>query len=416
MKRDAAQSNTELAPGTESIRTRKHRRPTYQRAFDERKRPIRGLWVRNGRYYAQLTIEDEHTGEKGVRRIPLEGVTTAAQARDKMEDLRVDRRKAQLPVLRRTPKFAEYADQYLDYHRKVKDAKRPSTIETETYALERWKKHLGHVRLDKITRALVNSYIAKRKTAGRSGRTVNLEVTAFRNVMNRAIDDKWLTRLPTENLRPLKWKPRKRELVAATDMEKICSIGFQPIFFGDRLAGDGEKGRPLQNAQQFSDYIKLMSYCGSRMSETLRLKWSDVDWQNRQLVIGSDGLTKNYESRVVDFNQKLEAHLKYMDSRRAPDSEWLFPSPRRGDTDRQAKTFRESLILARMAAGMPRFGFHDCRHHFISICVMSGIDYMTIARWVGHRDGGILIGKVYGHLSNEHAKRQAGRLRFDSAD
>jgi len=152
------------------------------------------------------------------------------------------------------------------------------------------------------------------------------------------------------------------------------------------------------------------------MSETLRLKWSDVDWQNRQIVIGSDGLTKNYESRVVDFNQKLEAHLKDMDSRRAPDSEWLFPSPRRGDTDRQAKTFRESLILARMATGMPRFGFHDCRHHFISICVMSGIDYMTIARWVGHRDGGILIGKVYGHLSDEHAKRQAGRLRFDSAD
>src|SRR5437773_9258624 len=166
MQASAGSSNSQFNVRTESVRNREHRRPTYQRAFDERKRPIRGLWVRNGRYYAQLTIEDEHTGEKGVRRIPLEGVSTAAQARDKMEDLRVDRRKAQLPVLRRTPKFAEYADQYLDYHRKVKDAKRPSTIETETYALERWKKHLGHVRLDKITRALVNSYIAKRKTAG----------------------------------------------------------------------------------------------------------------------------------------------------------------------------------------------------------------------------------------------------------
>ena len=415
MKRDATHSNTESVSGTESIRTRKHRAATYQRAFDERKRPIRGLWVRNGRFYAQLTIEDENTGKKGVRRISLENVTTAAQARDKMEELRVDRRKGQLPVLRRTPRFDEYAEQYLDYHRKVKDAKRASTLETETYALDRWKAHLGHVRIDKITRALVDSYIAKRKTAGRSGRTVNLEVTAFRNVMNRAIDDKWLTRLPTENLRPLKWKQRKRELVATTNIERICSIGFQPIFFDDRLAKEVEKARPLQNAQQFSDYIKLMSFCGSRMSETLRLKWSDVDWQNRQLTIGSDGLTKNYESRVVDLNPKLETHLKDMDNRRAPDSEWLFPSPRRGDTDRSAKTLRSTLILARMAAGMHRFGFHDCRHHFISICVMSGIDYMTIARWVGHRDGGILIGKVYGHLSNEHAKRQADKLHFDSA-
>ena len=46
---------------------------------------------------------------------------------------------------------------------------------------------------------------------------------------------------------------------------------------------------------------------------------------------------------------------------------------------------------------------------------MSGIDYMTIARWVGHQDGGILIGKVYGHLSNEHAKRQATKVNFGRA-
>ena len=63
-------------------------------------------------------------------------------------------------------------------------------------------------------------------------------------------------------------------------------------------------------------------------------------------------------------------------------------------------------------AKMPDFGFHDCRHYFISHCVMSGIDYMTIARWVGHQDGGVLIGKVYSHLSNEHARRQAERVRL----
>ena len=64
---------------------------------------------------------------------------------------------------------------------------------------------------------------------------------------------------------------------------------------------------------------------------------------------------------------------------------------------------------------LQRFGFHDCRHHFISYAVMSGIDYMTIARWVGHKDGGILIGKIYGHLSNEHAQTQAARLSFGPA-
>jgi hypothetical protein len=46
---------------------------------------------------------------------------------------------------------------------------------------------------------------------------------------------------------------------------------------------------------------------------------------------------------------------------------------------------------------------------------MSGIDFMTIARWVGHKDGGTLIGKVCGHLSNEHAQAQAARMNFGPA-
>ena len=43
---------------------------------------------------------------------------------------------------------------------------------------------------------------------------------------------------------------------------------------------------------------------------------------------------------------------------------------------------------------------------------MSGIDYMTIARWLGHLDGGILIGKTYGHLADEHKREMAARLVF----
>jgi hypothetical protein len=97
------------AAAAEVVHTRQHRDAAYQKVSDERKRPIRGLWVRNGRYYAQLTLEDEHTGQKKVRRVPLEGVLTPAQAREELEGLRVNRRRGKLPVLKQTPKFAEVA-------------------------------------------------------------------------------------------------------------------------------------------------------------------------------------------------------------------------------------------------------------------------------------------------------------------
>ena len=75
----------------------------------------------------------------------------------------------------------------------------------------------------------------------------------------------------------------------------------------------------------------------------------------------------------------------------------------------------KALRKARERAKVPDFTCHLCRHFFISMCVMSGIDFMTIAKWVGHQDGGVLIGKVYGHLSNEHAQRQAQRVSFGPA-
>jgi integrase len=133
------------------------------------------------------------------------------------------------------------------------------------------------------------------------------------------------------------------------------------------------------------------------------------------MTIGSGGTSKNQGSRIVDFNPQLEALLREMENRRAPDSVWLFPSPQRGEKDIHAKTFRESLRLVRTKAGLPNIGFHDLRHLFCSFSVMAGIDFLTIASWLGHKDGGILIGKVYGHLLDEHRQKMAAKLTIGLA-
>jgi integrase len=373
----------------------KSRGATYQKVFDGRKQPVRGLWVRNGQFYARLSVEDA-TGRKSTIRKRLEGAQTVPQAQKALAALLGKRDRNSLPVLKLTPKLADYTKTYLAHYELVKDAKRPATIAKEKGELNLWTAHMGETRLDRITKAQINAFIAKRQGAGISGRTVNLDVIALRNVLNMAIDDGWLNHLPTENLRPLKWIAKRRGLVSSGDIEGICEAA---------LASS-------KNGQQLADYIRLMAYTGARRNEALRLCWADADFERGLLTVGADGLAKNHEARTVDFHPKLEAHLQSMHARRAPDSQWLFPSPQRGTKDAHAKSFQESLRLARTASGLLRFGFHDCRHFFISYCVMSGIDFMTIARWVGHKDGGVLIGKVYGHLSNEHAKQQAQRINF----
>lgn len=367
----------------------------FQKVLDGRKQPIRGLWERNERYYARISIENPENGQKEVRRIPLDGANSVAEARKALNRLLAQRENNDLPSLRRSPKFCDYVDLYLRNLAIVVDAKRPATVQKERYTLKYWCNHLGSTRLHHINRAMINAFIVKRQAAGISGRTVNLDIIALRNVLKRAIDDGWLRSLPTENLRPLKWTTKKRILVTAEEIDQLCAASLVST----------------KNGQQLSDYVKLMAYSGARRGEALRIKWSDIDWSHMQLTVGSDGMAKNREVRVVDLNASLAAHLKEMFSRRAPDSQFLFPSPQRGTRDVASKSFVDSLKITR-ARSASKINFHDCRHFFISMSVMSGIDFMTIARWVGHKDGGVLIGKVYGHLSNEHAQLQAKRLIF----
>ena len=55
------------SPG-KNVASRPHRPGTYRKVLDQRKRPIRGLWRCNGRYYAQLTVEDPNPGVRaGVK-------------------------------------------------------------------------------------------------------------------------------------------------------------------------------------------------------------------------------------------------------------------------------------------------------------------------------------------------------------
>lgn len=394
---------------------------TFSKAVDGRKQEIRGLWVRNGRFYARMSVENAITGIKKTKRVPLvdkdgNPVQTVAQAVAQMNRLKTQRSDNTLPVLDRTPKFAKYSKDYLDYVESGQGAKKKSTAEKEKVILGRWTEMIGELRLDQIKRVHVNRFIEKRLKANAAPRTINLDVIAFRIVMKRAMEDGLIQRLPTEGLRPLKTTTEKRQLTTATDIENLCAAAFKT-----KQDKQGREVPVTENAQEFVDYIKLMAYCGARRCEALGIKWEDVDFDNQQLNIrrqitvrGIEDL-KNRQQRVVDFNPKLKAHLLDLQARGKNVSEWLFPSPQRGEKDIPAKSFQESLKMVRDKAEMPHFGFHDCRHHFISMCVMSGVDFMTIAAWVGHQDGGVLIGKVYGHLANEHRKAMAEKVNFGPA-
>ncbi len=362
----------------------------FEPVLDESNHPVRGLWKRGDKFYARLNLRDS-AGQSKQRRIPLSS-QSVIQAKAELERLKTERHSPKTKKRKTSPLFSEYWPQYLA---EVSGIKRKATLNSEQIFCNHWNKVIGRCRIHLIEKSQILEFRSNKLQSGWSGRTANLSITILNNLLNHAKDNGLIDTLPTTGLKPIRWKPKKRPLFAPEQIEGICHAALQNCKHGQLL----------------TDYVRLMKTCGSRASETLRIKWSDLDWDRKQLIIGSDGLTKNHESRVVDFNSALETHLLDMNNRHNG-SAYLFPSPKSPITEIPAKTLKGALYKARDIAGVEGFGFHDCRHYFISHAVMSGIDYMTIARWVGHKDGGVLIGRFYGHLNDEHAKRQAKRLRL----
>src|SRR3979490_2273897 len=73
---------------------------------------------------------------------------------------------------------------------------------------------------------------------------------------------------------------------------------------------------------------------------------------------------------------------------------------------------QKALDRACKEVGTDRITHHDLRHLFATRCIESGVHIPTVSRWLGHKDGGALAMKTYGHLRREHSIAQAQRVTF----
>jgi integrase len=364
----------------------------FKKVKDARGHAVRGLWRRGTRFYAQLRVTDAAGATRSVR-VPLEAATPA-EAVAELEAKRVERRRGELVVVTHSPKLADAVATYKESAEFA--AKRHGTRVTESGYLDKWVARLGQHRVNKIKTKQVIAVRDELAATGLHARTLNKYVVGLRNVLKFCKEREQLTTLPQVS-RVKEPKLPRRTLLEDAQFRRLL---------------DACQPEVTKNAQLFAYYLRFLALCGAREQEALRVRWADVNFQRKVVTIGADALSKNAEARDVNFSPELEALLQEMHEGRPPDCSWVFPSPQRGAKDIHAKSMKESMRLVREEAKLRWVGFHDLRHQFISKCVMAGVDFMTIAAWVGHKDGGVLIGKVYGHLSQDHKAETAKRLTF----
>ena len=160
------------------------------------------------------------------------------------------------------------------------------------------------------------------------------------------------------------------------------------------------RSQKLRCSKEAAHMIEFLAWSGMRIAELRSVQWKDVGEQWITVTGGEIG-TKNREIRRVPINPRLAAILQARRPKEEKDVAgpvFTMFSPR-GALDNVC----ERLKIRHMRV-------HDLRHWFASRAIESGVDIPTVARWLGHKDGGVLAMKTYGHIHDDHSLKSMEKM------
>jgi len=268
--------------------------------------------------------------------------------------------------------FSDCLSEYLEW---AQVNKAPNTYVMNRYYADRLREAFTGY-LSTLTAKQVENYKVKRRASVGSA-TVNRELALIKHMCTKAMEWGYLKANPLRSVKLLKEPPGRLRYLTQQEMDALveaCSPHLKPI-------------------------VATALHTGMRKSEILRLKWQDIDFATKTIIVRQ---TKNNEPNVVPINQTLLGELQH--SPRHLHSDYVFCSAAGEPYDEVKRSFNTAC----RRAGIKDFRFHDLRHTFASHLIMNGVDLKTVMRLLGHKD--IRMTLRYAHLSGEHLQAAVGTL------
>jgi integrase len=140
--------------------------------------------------------------------------------------------------------------------------------------------------------------------------------------------------------------------------------------------------------------IALAVSTGMRRSELLGLRWADVNFESRQIILR---VTKNGDRRAVYLNAlALDVLTKLSRT-----SELCFPGITGGQLSNGTRR-----LFARL--GFEGLSFHSLRHTYASWLVQRGADLFPVSLLLGHKS--LKMTMRYAHLSPGYLAAASSKL------
>ncbi|MCD8061200.1 MAG: site-specific integrase [Akkermansiaceae bacterium] len=268
---------------------------------------------------------------------------------------------------------------------------KPAAMESIKFFSGRAKKLVDH---DMSTEAITESMCRiwwKKDALTVSPRTANGTLSIVKNVFSMLHEAGCIKSNPATKLERMRVQQGTLNIPSRDDFRRILEEARKAPLLG---------GWKKSSYSEAADMIAFLAYSGLRIEEARRLVWGDI---------GKESIS------VPDIKHATSRRTLYINASLANVIESLRRERRGNSSDDPVFTMespRKALTNASIRLGLPHVRIHDLRHFFATSCIEAGINIPTVAKWLGHRDGGALAMRVYGHLRDEHSKEAAKRLTF----
>jgi integrase len=318
------------------------------------------------------------------------------QARDIARDIEHEYRKGEDPIEKRKRLQAQSYTQFLDdiyqpyLSTKLRNGVNNSENVTETIAiLKRGFREFDGLQLTDITPLLIEKWRQRRHSEGISAARIKRQMNDLRACLNRAVTWGALASNPLDE-------------IESTKLDTSAKVRY--------LSPDEEVRlrQSLSVRQTYADHIKpavlLSLNTGLRQGELLKLKWSDIDLDLKNLTVRGEG-SKSGQTRHIPLNEEALMELRRWKDQPGVKSLTYVFADANGQPFRNMRTSWEGVLLE---AGISDFRWHDLRHDFASKLVMAGVDLNTLRELLGHSDYKMTL--RYAHLAPKHKQDAVNRL------
>lgn len=255
--------------------------------------------------------------------------------------------------------------------------------------LRRFQERFRGRKVGEIGRADVASYIVERREAGLSNGSINVEISTLSAAYRFAVDWwEWAVRNPVTGLHLRQEEGRLRYLTGDEMRELVKAAS------GPRIA------------PHLGYFIRLAVNTGCRKNELLKLRWKQVEFGARRILI-EGAISKTGRRRMIPLNDGAFAVMRALEAFRdihCPNSPWVFCYKDGRRVVRIDKPFWNALARA----GIEDFRIHDLRHTFASWLVTEDVSLYHVKELLGHRS--INMTERYSHLASSALLRAVAVL------